>query len=96
MSDAAIERIPQQVLGLLHCEEDPRFVVYSYGQALKPAPQSIQTGGRFMGLVTNYQVTAETVTRPWCGWTACRTSAGVGGVVQSVGAGLGGGEGYIT
>lgn len=63
MSDAAIERIPQQVLGLLHCEEDPRFVVYSYGQALKPAPQSIQTGGRFMGLVTNYQVTAETVTR---------------------------------
>jgi hypothetical protein len=63
MSDAAVERIPQQVLGLLHCEDNPRFVVYSYGQALKPAPQSIVTSGRFMGLVTNYQVTAETVTR---------------------------------
>ncbi len=64
MNDAVYERIPQQVLGLLHCDERPRFVVYSYGQTLKPAPNSVVTaGGPYFGMVTNYQVTAESAIR---------------------------------
>jgi len=63
ISDATYERIPQQVLGLLTLDSDPRFVIYSYGQSLKPADRSVMTGGRFFGLCTNYQVTAEVATR---------------------------------
>jgi hypothetical protein len=63
INDAMYERIPQQILGLLQCDPAPRFVVYSYGQALKPAEHSLVTGGQFFGLCTNYQVMAETVTR---------------------------------
>jgi len=65
-NDAVVERIPQQILGLLHGpEQPPRFVVYSYGQALKPAgPRSFFTGsGGYFGLCTNYQITAEVATR---------------------------------
>jgi hypothetical protein len=62
LSDEAYERIPQQVLGLLQCDP-PGFVIYCYGQALKPAEHSLVTGGTFFGLCTNYQVTAETATR---------------------------------
>lgn len=63
MSDEVYERIPQQVLGLLQCENAPRFVIYSYGQALKPANRSVMQGGNYAGLCTNYQVTAEVATR---------------------------------
>jgi hypothetical protein len=63
LNDAAIERIPQQILGLLKCDHTPRFVIYSFGQALKPAPHSIVTGGTFAGLCTNYQIMAEAATR---------------------------------
>ena len=63
ISDAVYERLPQQVLGLLKIDHTPRFVVYAYGQALKPAPHSVLTSGQFFGMVTNYQITAETVTR---------------------------------
>jgi hypothetical protein len=66
LSDAVVERIPQQILGLLHGpEQPPRFVIYSYGQALKPAgPRSFYTGsGGYFGLCTNYQITAEMATR---------------------------------
>lgn len=52
------EWIPMQVLSLLRCD-DRRFVVYAYGQALKPADNGIVPAGPFMGLCTNYQVTAE-------------------------------------
>lgn len=67
-NDAVVERIPQQILGLLHGgEQPPRFVIYSYGQALKPAAHSLYQGGvgsgAFFGLCTNYQITAEVVTR---------------------------------
>jgi hypothetical protein len=45
-------------------DDNPRFVVYSYGQALKPADRSIYTvSGPYFGLCTNYQVTAEVATR---------------------------------
>lgn len=63
IGDAVYERIPQQVLGLLHCDETPRFVVYSFGQALKPAKDSVLTSGQYRGMVTNYQVVAESATR---------------------------------
>jgi hypothetical protein len=63
ITDAAYERIPQQILGLLRLDQAPRFVIYSYGQALKPAPQSIVTSGQFFGLCTNYLITAEAATR---------------------------------
>ena len=66
LNDAVIERIPQQILGLLHGpDQPPRFVVYSYGQALKPAgPRSFYTGsGGYFGLCTNYQISAEVATR---------------------------------
>jgi len=66
INDEVVERIPQQILGLLHGpEQPPRFVVYSYGQALKPAgPRSFFTGsGGYFGLCTNYQITAEVATR---------------------------------
>jgi hypothetical protein len=54
--------LPQQVMSLLQVGE-PRFVVYSYGQTLRPAPASIVTGGPYQGMCTNYQVTAEVATR---------------------------------
>ena len=42
----------------------PRYVVYCYGQALRPAPNSVFLGaGANFGLVTNYQVVAESAAR---------------------------------
>jgi hypothetical protein len=63
LSDEVYERIPQQVLGLLKGPENPRFLILSYGQALKPADRSIVSSGPFFGMVTNYQITAEVATR---------------------------------
>jgi len=62
ISDEMYEWLPQQTMSLLRVGS-PRYVIYSYGQALKPAPNSIVTGGTFFGMVTNYQVMAETATR---------------------------------
>jgi hypothetical protein len=69
MNDAIVEWLPQQVMSLLQAGE-PRFVVYSYGQTLRPAPGSVFVGGNalnglqvFNNMVTNYQVTAEVATR---------------------------------
>jgi hypothetical protein len=63
ITDEVVERIPQQILGLLRGGEQPRFLIFSYGQALKPAPRSIITSGPYFGLCTNYQITAEVATR---------------------------------
>lgn len=62
LTDAAYERLPQQVLGLLKVGE-PRFVIYGYGQTLRPATSSVIASGPFAGLCTNYQITAETALR---------------------------------
>ena len=62
LSDAAYERIPQQVMSLLRGPET-RFVVYAYGQSLKPAERSIVQASGFSGMVTNYQITGEIATR---------------------------------
>jgi hypothetical protein len=64
ISDEAYERIPQQIMSLLRNDSAPRFVIYAFGQALKPAEHSIYLGtGPFFGMVTNYQITAEAATR---------------------------------
>ena len=53
-----------QTLSLLHVSSAPRYVIYSYGQTLKPAQGSIVTsGGQFFEMITNYQVVSETATR---------------------------------
>ncbi|MES1180782.1 MAG: hypothetical protein ABUL66_02860, partial [Verrucomicrobiota bacterium] len=70
ISDEVYEWLPQQMLSLLTCPTGPRYVVYCYGQALKPAQDALVTssdplanGGTSFGLVTNYQVVAESAAR---------------------------------
>ncbi|MGI8964815.1 MAG: hypothetical protein ACR2H1_01870 [Limisphaerales bacterium] len=67
ITDAAYERIPQQIFSLLKVGE-PRFVIYAFGQSLKPAENSIvlnPPGGNdaLFNLCTNDQITGEVVTR---------------------------------
>lgn len=62
LNDAVYEWLPQQVMGLLRVG-DPRFVVYSYGQTLRPVARAIVSSGPYAGVCTNYQVTAEMATR---------------------------------
>lgn len=62
LTDPMIEWLPQQMLSLVRLGE-PRFVIYSFGQTLKPAPRSIQLSGPYSQLCTNYQITAEVATR---------------------------------
>ena len=70
ISDAAYEWLPQQMMSLLTCPTGPRYVVYCYGQTLKPAQDALVTssqtlagGASSFGLVTNYQVVAESAAR---------------------------------
>jgi hypothetical protein len=74
ISDEVYEWLPQQTLSLLRVTGTPqspmRYVIYSYGQTLKPAPNGVVTGGPNLangtspfGMVTNYQVVAESATR---------------------------------
>ena len=64
LSDEVYEWLPQQSLGLLRLGAPPRYVIYCYGQALRPAPNSVNlAGGANFGTVTNYQVVAESAAR---------------------------------
>jgi hypothetical protein len=74
ISDEMYEWLPQQVMSLLRVSGTPqspmRYVIYSYGQALKPAANGIYTGSQALangqsafGMVTNYQVVAESANR---------------------------------
>ena len=70
VSDEMYEWLPQQLMSLVRPTGNPRFVVYSYGQTLKPAPDgtvlsssALPSGFNPFGLVTNYQVVAESATR---------------------------------
>lgn len=64
LTDAAVERIPQQILGLLRGQDDPRFVIFAYGQSLRPASaNAFVLGGPLSGLCTNYAITAEAAFR---------------------------------
>jgi len=62
ISEEMYEWLPQQVMSLLHAGP-PRYVIYCYGQALKPAPNSLVTSGTYFGMCTNYQVVAESAAR---------------------------------
>jgi hypothetical protein len=63
ITDAVVERVPQQIMSLLKLGDEPRFVIYAYGQSLKPAERSIVQSGSFTGICTNYQITGETAVR---------------------------------
>jgi len=66
ISDEMYEWLPQQMLSLVRDSVSPRYVIYSYGQALKPAPNGIYLGATpagIFGMVTNYQVVSEIATR---------------------------------
>jgi hypothetical protein len=63
ISDEVLERVPQQILSLLRADE-PRFVIYSFGQTLKPAPNAVNLRpGPLYGISTNYTITGEYVTK---------------------------------
>lgn len=63
LNDAVLERLPQQVLSLIK-EDEPRFVIYAFGQALREAPNSVHLANDdFYKLCTNYQVKAEFVSK---------------------------------
>jgi hypothetical protein len=67
ISDEMYEWLPQQVMSLLRVGGSPqtpmRYVIYSYGQALKPAQNSLVTSSSFFGMCTNYQIVSEAATR---------------------------------
>ena len=67
ISDEMYEWLPQQMMSLVTAsgtpQSPPRYVVYCYGQTLKPAPDGLVTTGDFFGLCTNYQVEAESAAR---------------------------------
>ncbi len=70
ISDELYEWLPQQTMSLLRVSDSPRYVIYCYGQALKPAPGSVissssklPSGLNPLGMVTNYQIVSEIATR---------------------------------
>ena len=85
ITDEIMERIPQQILSLMRPDE-PRAVVYCFGQSLKPAPNSLITApGTYYGLCTNYQVTGEYATKTvvrFDGVPNLRGSSGLRSVVE--------------
>ena len=62
LNDEEYEWLPQQMMGLVRGTEQ-RYVLYCWGQALRPAPGGKILGGPFSQMVTNYQVKAESVVR---------------------------------
>jgi hypothetical protein len=62
LTDRAMEYIPQQIMSLLQRDE-PRFVVYAFGQSLKPAPRSLTSDPNYFHMCTNYQITGEVTTK---------------------------------
>lgn len=63
VSDAVMEAIPRKIMSLVK-DDDPRVVIYAYGQALRPADRSVVgRADQFNGLVTNYIPTSEFVTK---------------------------------
>ena len=64
LSDDVVERIPEQILGLLKVGQ-PQFVIYAWGQALRPKDLYLGGGPNF-NLCTNYQITSEFLTRTVC------------------------------
>jgi hypothetical protein len=63
ISDREYERIPEMILSLVKADE-PRVVVYTFGQSLAPAGPPVLSPGTPQHLMyTNYQITGEVVTK---------------------------------
>jgi hypothetical protein len=62
INDEMYEWLPQQMMGLVRPTEQ-RYVLYCWGQSLRPAPNGTVLGGTYSQLVTNYQVVAESAVR---------------------------------
>jgi hypothetical protein len=62
VTEEMYERIPRRILSLVQLGS-PRYLVYAYGQSLRPANASLVNRFGYLNLVTNYQVTGEVVTR---------------------------------
>jgi hypothetical protein len=73
LSDSDYERIPQQLLGLVKVGE-PRYVLYAWGQSLKPAEYGVRLNGATLErtgvgvdpatkVPINYQITGELASR---------------------------------
>ncbi len=60
-----VERIPQQTLSLLKVGL-PQFVIYSWGQSLKPKNLYSSGSGPLLNICTNYEITGEYLTRTVC------------------------------
>jgi hypothetical protein len=65
LPDEEVEAIPQQIAGLIKLGQ-PRFVIYSWGQALKPKDIYFGSQTNLFNLCTNYQITGEYLTRTVC------------------------------
>jgi hypothetical protein len=64
-NDEVAERIPQQILGLLKVGE-PQFVIYAWGESLRPKSRYLGTPALLTGVVTNYEITGEFLSRTVC------------------------------
>ncbi len=65
ITDQAYEWLPQQILSLLRADE-PRIVVYAYGQTLAPAGRPVMVPGQNdvnYQVYTNYQIMSEVLTK---------------------------------
>ncbi len=65
LTDEMVERIPQQTLSLLKLGL-PQFVVYSWGQSLRPKNLYSSGSGSLLNICTNYEITGEFLTRTVC------------------------------
>jgi len=62
--EEVVEWLPQQIMSLVGLNNSPRYVIYSWGQTLKPVSgATYNQAGNLYGMYTNYQVVSETATR---------------------------------
>jgi hypothetical protein len=64
LTDEMVERIPQQTLSLLKLGL-PQFVIYSWGQSLRPKTL-YPASGSLNNICTNYEITGEFLSRTVC------------------------------
>ncbi len=64
ITDAVVESIPQRTMSLLRVGQ-PRFVIWAYGQSIKPAAVNL-SGGAYNNIATNYSIAGESLTRTVC------------------------------
>jgi hypothetical protein len=65
ITDELVERIPQETLGLLKLGR-PQFVIYAWGQSLRPKNLYSGNNAALNNVCTNYEITGEFLTRTVC------------------------------